>query len=252
MTLWIRIDSNIGDNPNVLKLAELRGVSAEEIVGVCVILFGKLAEHCPDGDVSKVSDAMLERWASWKREPGTFASDFRTLFVTDGVVEGWAKRQGKLLERAEKEKERWHRRNAAKAPKGQRGDSAEESAARNVTVRKEELPAVAAEPKPAIQKAPRPKRAPLSFMGRLNSTWKRHFGGDMPKGSATILEPVVADVGEEETDSRLEAYCDRTEPEFASVRAFAAKHGAYGDVLAVDPATGTLNAAGLRAMGGRR
>lgn len=131
MALWIRIDANIGDHPNVWKLAELRGVSAVACVGHLVMLFGNVAEYRPHGDVSDVPDHLLERWAGWGGEPGTFAASFRDLFVSDGVIDGWAERQGALIERAEKERERWHRRKL-------RGDSTEESAARNVTVRNTE------------------------------------------------------------------------------------------------------------------
>lgn len=102
---------------------------------------------------------------------------------------------------------------------------------------------------PAIVKVPKPKRLPAPWMGKLNATWKRHMGGDLPSGSATQLSPVVADVGEVEADSRLDAYLDRTDPEFVSLRSFCAKHGTYGDTLAVDPATGTLNGAGMKALG---
>jgi hypothetical protein len=86
-------------------------------------------------------------------------------------------------------------------------------------------------------------------MGKLNATWKRHMGGNLPPGSASQLSPVVAEVGEDESDARLDSYLDRTDPEFVSLRTFCAKHGTYGDRLAVDPATGTLNGAGLRALG---
>lgn len=89
-------------------------------------------------------------------------------------------------------------------------------------------------------------------MGRLNAAWQAAYGGNLPPGSATKLTDVVAAVGEEEAARRLAAYCERTDPEYASVQAFASKHGAYGEQLAVDPTTGTLNAVGLRAIGGRR
>lgn len=147
MTLWIRIDANIGENPKVWELAALRGVSAEACVGLLVILFGKVAEHAPSGDVAQVPDPLLERWAGWSGEPGAFARDFRALFASAGVIDGWAERQGKLIERANKERERWQRRNSAEKRAELRGDSAEESAARNVTVRnkRKEIPRRAAE-----------------------------------------------------------------------------------------------------------
>jgi hypothetical protein len=63
-------------------------------------------------------------------------------------------------------------------------------------------------------------------MGRLSGAWSF---GTLPPGSATLLTPVVAAVGEEEAERRLATYCDRTEPRFASVRDFVAKHAAFAD-----------------------
>lgn len=254
MTLWIRIDANIGENPNVWKLAGVRGLSANESVGLLVVLFGKVAEHCPHGNVSDVPDALLERWAGWTGEPGAFATSFRELFVSDGVVEGWEKRQGKLVERAEKERQRAAARRAADSTPKVRGQSANESAARNGTVRNEEKSSAAAaedSPPPAVKRI-RPVRPPAPWMGKMNAAWKAEYGGNLPAGSATLLAPVVFDVGEDEAANRLARYCEATAPEFASVRTFASKHGAFAPKLAVDPATGLMNAAGLKAWNGGR
>lgn len=140
MTLWIRVDASIGDNPKVWRLAELRGVSVEATVGHIVLLFGKVGEHATKGDLSAVPDSLVESWAKWKGEPGTWARDFRQLFVSDGVIDGWAERQGALIERAERERQRWHQRKAAESPSNPpislRGVSARKSAARNGTVHK--------------------------------------------------------------------------------------------------------------------
>lgn len=90
-------------------------------------------------------------------------------------------------------------------------------------------------------------------MGKLNAAWKGVYGGNLPEGSATLLSPVVADIGEDEAAARLTSYCEATTPEFATVRAFAAKHGAYASGRpAVDPKTGLPNALGMAALGGRR
>jgi hypothetical protein len=140
VTLWIRVDASIGDNPKVWRLAELRGVSVEATVGHIVLLFGKVGEHAPTGELTSVPDSLVESWAKWKGEPGTWAKDFRQLFVSDGVIEGWAERQGALIERAAKERQRWHDRKAKEAPSSPpislRGVSARKSAARNGTLHK--------------------------------------------------------------------------------------------------------------------
>lgn len=94
-------------------------------------------------------------------------------------------------------------------------------------------------------------RPPAPWMGRMASAW---CFGDLPPGSATLLQPVVSAVGVEETAARLSEYCAAVESRYASVRDFVSKHATYGERLAVDPATGTLNATGMQALGlgGRR
>ena len=78
--------------------------------------------------------------------------------------------------------------------------------------------------------------------------------GTLPPGSATLLQPVVGAVGEDEAVDRLEHYCAETEARFASVRDFVAKHAAHSSNgrLAVDPITGLPNANGMAALTGRR
>jgi hypothetical protein len=109
-------------------------------------------------------------------------------------------------------------------------------------------PPVAAAP----VKEPKAKRQSAPWMGRMAVAWTL---GTLPPGSATLLAPVVAAVGEEETAARLAAYCVDTDRRFATVRDFVAKHATFAIMGGmVDPATGTLNAAGMHALGigGRR
>lgn len=257
MNLWIRIDANIGRNPTVWKMADVRGLSAVEIVGHLVMLFGNVAEHAPHGDVSSVSDRLIEEWAGWHGEPGAFASSFRELFVSDGVIDGWEKRQGKLIERAAKERERAARRRSADSTPKVREQSADASAARNGTERSTSPNGEGEReaPRTIRIKKPRAPRPPAPWMGRLNRTWKAVMGGDMPLGSATLLTPVVGDIGEDETDARLVRFLAEADLAFATVKTFCSKHGLYADDggrLAVDPTTGLPNDIGVRALGGRR
>lgn len=251
MNLWIRIDANIGRNPTVWKMAEVRGLSAVEIVGHLVMLFGNVAEHAPHGNVSNVPDRLLEEWAGWHGEPTVFAQTFRELFVSDGVIDGWEKRQGKLIERAAKERERAARRRSAESTPKVRGLSADESAARNGTERSTSPNGEGtAQPSTIRIKTPRPPRASTPWMGMMRAAWTL---GDLPEGAATALTRVVAAVGADETAGRMRRYCETANPEFATFRAFLQKHAAYADPgPLVDPATGAITEAGLRAGGSRR
>lgn len=258
MTLWIRIDANIGDNPNVWKLAALRGVSAVACVGHLVMLFGNVAEYRPHGDVADVPDNLLERWAGWEGTAGLFAVSFRELFVTDGVIEGWAERQGKLVERAEKEKDRWHRRK-------QRGDSTEESAARNGTVRNEvkasattngkhpRLPRVAAPAPPEVAavleyyRTRHPKRRPGPKEEKLIA--KALGWGFAGLELCEAIDGNAEDPWHAERGKHDLAYLFRDAGHIDNARALFQA----GNRLAVDPETGAPNELGLAVMlGGRR
>lgn len=104
----------------------------------------------------------------------------------------------------------------------------------------------------AVEKRAKPKQEAAPWMGRMCEAWTL---GTLPPGSATLLRPVVAAVGEDETVARLEQYVATKDPDFATIRDFVAKHATYADRgprLAVDPLTGFPNAVGIAALTGRR
>lgn len=60
--------------------------------------------------------------------------------------------------------------------------------------------------------------------------------GTLPPGSAMMLAPVVAELGPEETASRLARYCQQADAEYASVRQFVSKHARYAEHPTAPPA----------------
>ncbi len=110
MKLWIRLDASLPRDPEVAELAERVGVKKAEAIGLLACVWSAVAEHRPSGDVSGISAATLEDWAEFeprgKVKRGTFAAAFTSLFVKDGMVRGWKERQGKLIERMEKDRKR--------------------------------------------------------------------------------------------------------------------------------------------------
>lgn len=124
MKLWIRIDAALRSDPNVAELASRLGIGIAEAAGCCVLTWCAIAEHCPDGDVSRLSPAALTAMSGYVKPKGrpplnvnrgefAFADVFLDLFVSDGRVKGWHDRQGKLIERAEKERARKFRGSGA-------------------------------------------------------------------------------------------------------------------------------------------
>jgi hypothetical protein len=118
--LWIRVDANISSDPNVLELADRLSIPVPEAVGMCVLVWGKVAEHRPSGDVSGIPISTIEQWAAFsprKGKPaGTFGRVFLELFVSDGEASGWHERQGALIDRAERERLRKRRGKRAENP----------------------------------------------------------------------------------------------------------------------------------------
>lgn len=117
MKLWIRVDACTPRDPKVGELADRLGVSVPLAVGHLVMLWGVMAEHTPDGVLSAVGVRPLEQWAGWTGKRGKFYEAFCDLFVTDGVVGGWEKRQGALISRMEKDRQRKFQGNSTEVPK---------------------------------------------------------------------------------------------------------------------------------------
>lgn len=137
MKLWLRIDADYPRDPRVGRLADELGIPLDEALGKVLRVHCSMAEHAPDGDLSVIADSTINGWVGWptSRRAGarTFANVFRRVFLTeDGIDTSYSYQQGKLMERAEKNRERvrlWRER--------QRGETRTDT------------------PKPALQKAHR-------------------------------------------------------------------------------------------------
>src|SRR5687768_12155558 len=116
MNLWIRVDACASRDPKVAELADRLGVSIPTTLGHLVMLWGVMAEHTPDGNLGGVGVNALEQWSGWPGKRGKFAAAFHEIFVTDGVVGGWEKRQGALISRMERDRARKRGGNSPEIP----------------------------------------------------------------------------------------------------------------------------------------
>lgn len=121
MKLWIRVDATIASDPKVLDLADRLSIPIPEAVGLCVLVWGKIAEHRPSGDITGISISTIEQWASFfprrGKPAGSFGSLFLELFSSEGEASGWHDRQGALIDRAERERTRKRRGKRAEIPR---------------------------------------------------------------------------------------------------------------------------------------
>lgn len=119
---WIRVETNVSENDKVRSFADDlsadiprkgRGFSVDASVGLLIRLWGQVAEHRPDGDLSGITDHTIEDWALWRGKPGAFAKSFRRRFMQGDVLHGWSERQGKLAAQASAERARKRRGRSA-------------------------------------------------------------------------------------------------------------------------------------------
>lgn len=68
----------------------------------------------------------------------------------------------------------------------------------------------------------------FAFMSIIRPVWFGCYGGDIPPGSAKLLEPLVREHGVEEVARRLKVYCEATEAPFASIYKFVSTFGSWG------------------------
>jgi hypothetical protein len=190
--LWIRVDASVGRDPAVSSFADAIGVSIPAAVGHLVLLWGCMAEHTPQGVLTPVGVKALEAWAGWSGKRGRFAAAFNEHFVTDGTVRGWIDRQGKLGERAEKDRARKARTSSAEIPRSVQGISAVTE--RNGTVRKNKsVPApVGADPaKPSKTRKPAtrprdPDAVPAPVLDHLQAAWRAVGSVPVPRFRAAV------------------------------------------------------------------
>lgn len=128
---WIRVETNAGEDPKWARMAKILGLSADECYGKVSRLWGKVAEHAPEGDLSEVPDERIEEWANWKGKPGRFARAFAKECLTHGKLDAWEEHQGQLVAKARAERERKARERARTIP----GPSSDNPSLRNDTER---------------------------------------------------------------------------------------------------------------------
>jgi hypothetical protein len=95
----------------------------------------------------------------------------------------------------------------------------------NQDVKQNPTPAVASAV--ASKRETTPPASGFAFMGVFREVWKASYGGEIPKGSAKNLKPLITEHGEEETLRRFRIYLDATEGSYANVSRFASTFGTW-------------------------
>ena len=91
---WVAIDVNISVDEKTLAVARHCKVTHAEAVGLVVSVIAALPRIAPSGNISDITDVMLEGVAMWEGKRGRFAEIFRTAWCTAGVVTAWEKWNG--------------------------------------------------------------------------------------------------------------------------------------------------------------
>jgi hypothetical protein len=104
---WIKIAADMKTDDAMGVISEDCGVARYAAVGLCVNVFGVMANKAQSGDVSQVRDSTIEEWAGWDGKRGRFASAFRKALCTKaGVVRSWERYNGAAIRKSEADIER--------------------------------------------------------------------------------------------------------------------------------------------------
>lgn len=74
---YFRINVDLPRDPFVTALAVTIRTPLVATIGHLMLFWSRVAQHCPGGDLSGVSDKQIERWAEWKGSRRTFVAALR-------------------------------------------------------------------------------------------------------------------------------------------------------------------------------
>jgi hypothetical protein len=107
MSLWIRVDAATPDDPKISDIADALEIEPTHALGLIVSVWCKMASHAVSGSLANISNNQIERWAGWRGSRGVFAIAFLAAFTDDKrMLNGWLKRQGNLIARMERDRQR--------------------------------------------------------------------------------------------------------------------------------------------------
>lgn len=218
---FVAIDTGIaGDTAPHILATRLR-VRLPEAVGYLTLVFAGMALHREDGDLSKVLDSQLEKWACWHGKPGALAVIVREqLCDPQGVVKAWERWNGAMIRKAKADRDRKRAardpsyrsgqstdspRNGARRPVERRGDGA--GTVPDLTVPNQlPLPTTGT---PSQKREGGPKPPKVTWLTPIGEVWEaRYDKGSFPwKQAAREIKP-LADAGHtsDEIARRLDFY----------------------------------------------
>lgn len=136
MGTWIESHQSLGRHPKLLRLAHLLGCNLPQAVGHLMYLWWWSVDYAPDGDLTGYPPEMIAKICHWDGDPETFidalvrcgrTEDSPGFLEREGgrlLIHDWHDYAGRLLQRRERDKERYRRLRAAKRaqPSSTEGD----------------------------------------------------------------------------------------------------------------------------------
>lgn len=129
MASWIRVDTNLGRDPRVLRAKRLLGVSAPTMLGMLVLLESEIAERHPSGELAAFDLETLADWGDWTGDLSLFERAIGVL-TEGGKLFNWDQTQGRRLEElakdAERKRQERERKAALRAARRAKGDAVDD------------------------------------------------------------------------------------------------------------------------------
>lgn len=125
----VAIDPGIASDVKTERVAQALRRDRYWVAGHFPAFLGRVAENCPDGDLSGVSDELLDDWAGGVKGWGRSVREH--FCGVDGVLEAWWKYNGRALAKLQRDRDRKagdaDEDNAPEPARKSRGHSAEKT-----------------------------------------------------------------------------------------------------------------------------
>lgn len=111
--IYWRAECSFGGHYRHGRLMEILRCSWPEAVGIVALLFGEVRRHLPSGDLTTISDAVIQRWCHSKKVTKQALRDAGWL---DGeIIGGWEERYSEIAEQRQAARDRQRAKRARDA-----------------------------------------------------------------------------------------------------------------------------------------
>lgn len=228
--------ANISKRAVVGRLVAHAHIRKESAIGYLAMFWGAVSQHCPGGDIAKVSDPQIEAWAEWDRKAGVFAQFVRQLHSTSGVVNDYDEYSGALEDRRARDRRRKAAARAARKAQEEDETPPHDNGGKSDRVPPDVPPTSAGLPAhdtrrydTSTTKRTKGRGQAAPWMGPVRELHREFYpNGRLPVRTADTLRPLVDEHGIDAVLVDLRPYLAKTPAQYLSFPKFVSTFGTWG------------------------